>query len=381
MFFIQYAQDPFIEAHQIGLEGLLMEQKDGALLFVRIFPKQRMHLPEDASLVIRTSGSTGTPQFIVHSKANLAFQAKVTFSRIAYLPDDCLAVHLPLWFAYGLSLIEICQNYSLNIICIDKKHPRDIFSILQLTQATSFDVTPNLYALMASYLTTNPSLPNNLKIRLWCCGGDILSIALSIKWQEMTMAPLLDGYGLSELGPNVALSSLAHYKLGSVGRPLQDIAISIAEDQEVLVQSPSLMLGTISADKFQFQPLQRGFFATGDLGEMDEGGYVKISGRKKNILIVNGFNISPESIEKQIAQFPYIKSVVMSSIPSKFGQKLVCALVPSQKEKFKESTFWEHCRTHLSCQDTPKRLFLLPHLPYTVNGKVDRIKLRKLLLR
>jgi len=164
------------------------------------------------------------------------------------------------------------------------------------------------------------------KIRLLASGGAALKPKIGSFLTKSGM-PVLEGYGLTELSPVVAVNRLEQNKIGTVGLPLPNTHVKIADDGEILVKGPGLMKGYYRNGAGPELYLEKGWFKTGDLGELDEEGFLKIIGRKKEIIIIStGKNISPRIIEEQLSQSKYIRQAVVVGDDS--YKHIVALIVP-----------------------------------------------------
>ncbi|MEG7883461.1 class I adenylate-forming enzyme family protein, partial [Bacillus paranthracis] len=199
------------------------------------------------------------------------------------------------------------------------------------------------------------------------------------KWFELIKRPILDGYGLSEAGPNVALNAWNDFCIGTVGRPLEGTELKLNEKGELLVRSPSNMMGYFGPNS-QENPLDsEGWLNTGDLAEINEEGYVKIIGRTKNIIVIKEKNISPEYIENKLRHFQEIQDVVVIGVYNENnGVRLAAIYISKNKSEINSKNVKCYAQKHLEKEQVPFYYKQLDEFPMLANGKIDRNALREM---
>lgn len=363
------------EAEALGADLLIYNDNDS--IGYHLLKKKRQLTLKDVRIICRTSGSISKPKYVIWSNKGLQYQAEMTAKRLKYSTKDRLAVAIPPSSAYGLSILNICLRKNIPAVFTSNTSPKSIIDLLKKIDATSFDSVPQVYSLLLKYIESGQIDVSTLpKMRLWCCGGDVLSPTVAQKWLEVMGKPLLDGYGLSEAGPNVALNGPDEYRLGTVGKPLEGTEIKISADKEILVKGPGISLGYLDEDNTALFD-EAGWLKTGDIGEMDSEGYLKIIGRKKNIIIINGLNIIPEQIENVINKHPQVKSCSVIGLEKNERHEIKLAVLVATDALAKNNSFLkksirEHCKKFLKTEQIPKRIFFSKELPCLANGKVDR---------
>lgn len=182
------------------------------------------------------------------------------------------------------------------------------------------------------YRNSKKALGGN--IRVLVSGGAALHPKVGKFFNDCKM-PIMEGYGLTELSPIVTVNRLEHYKIGTVGKPLPNTHIKIANDGEILVKGPGLMKGYYNNGAGPQLYLEKGWFKTGDLGEFDEDGYLKIIGRKKEVIVLStGKNVCPRSIETRLTLSPYIKQAVVVGDDRKHIAALLVPDIIKLQQKF-----------------------------------------------
>jgi long-subunit acyl-CoA synthetase (AMP-forming) len=214
---------------------------------------------------------------------------------------------------------------------------------------------------------------------------------LAERFLQEVGVPLHNGYGLTEAGPNVAISSPSEHKIGTVGQPLADTQIRIdAQDGEVLVRSPSLMLGYLGAPGSGFTTT--GWLRTGDVGAIDQDGFLRIFGRRKETIIVHGETFPPETLEAALDSCPGIKASAVVGLPSgqPRGDQIIAFVESSQPSAVsgrpgnrggadaEAQRIRKASAAVLPPQFVPRRIVVIPEIPRLRSQKVDRRTLRRL---
>ncbi|MBN8828938.1 MAG: acyl--CoA ligase [Sphingobacteriia bacterium] len=371
------------EAKKFGA-SLLIKETENKLEYIKISSKKFLNNKElnNVAVICRSSGTTGMPKLIAWNHNGINFQSTATFNHLNYLTDDKLLISLPLWCAYGLSILHMWEKYKMDLILADTLNPKHLCEIINITKSSAYDSTPVFYSFLYNFLVKNPNYVSKISsIRIWGCGGDILPLKLAKLWYNLTGKPILDGYGQVEAGPNISINTLENFRFGSVGKCLKNIQTWVEKDGELVVESPSIMEGywVFENGDYTFNIADKTLY-TGDIVNIDEEGYIKIIGRKKNIIIVNGYNINPETIEQTLLNHKNIEEVGVTYIDmNDLGHKKLTALVKLNSKDtniIEDIKKWSLEKLHQEL--FPKYYFIIESLPYHSNGKIDRIALKNL---
>lgn len=337
-------------------------------------------LPEEIAVVCRSSGTTRSAQYIAWHKQGIDYQCQATCERMHYTASDRFLMVLPLFCSYGLSMVHIWQAKKNGLIIPQHIYAKSLVQLIEKTQATSFHSIPRIYALLYRWLVRHPEQQASLaSVRVWDCGGDKLPQRLAVQWLQMLGLAILDGYGLTEAGPNIALNGPYDHKLGTVGKPLSAIELKLTPDKALWVRTPGALWGTLHPLEKRIQPFpENSWLATSDLASLDEEGYLKIYGRKNNQLIINGWNVSPERVEETLLMFPGIEQVGVIGVTLRVATQLVAFLQTSSKmPNFSIDVLRIWCKKRLPMYAIPQNFFVVDQLPLDVGGKVNRRQLSK----
>ena len=218
-------------------------------------------------------------------------------------------------------------------------------------------------------------------------GGMAMNRAVSEKWQQITKSPLVEGYGMTETSPCASTNPAdGTGKLGSIGMPLPSTEmrivdeagnpLSIGDTGEIQIKGPQVMKGYHNRPDATAEVLKDGWMSTGDIGIMDEDGYFKIVDRKKDMILVSGFNVYPNEIEDVLAMHPKVMESAAVGVKDAKSGELVKVFVVKKDQSLTEEELIEHCRINLTAYKIPKFIVFKDDLPKTNVGKILRRELR-----
>ena len=206
-------------------------------------------------------------------------------------------------------------------------------------------------------------------------------------WHDVTGKPIIEGYGLTEASPILTLSPMTQTSFtGSIGIPIPstDVAIvdesgnhmSIGEVGELVARGPQVMQGYWNNPEESDMVLKDGWLSTGDIATMDESGYFKIVDRKKDMILVSGFNVYPNQVEDVIGSHPDVLEVAVIGIPNERSGEMVKAVIVRKENVVTEAEIIEHASKHLTRYKIPKVVEFRDELPKSTVGKILRRALR-----
>jgi long-chain acyl-CoA synthetase len=269
--------------------------------------------PDSLATILYTSGTTGEPKGVMLTEGNLATNACSTIEAFGFVPDQVRVNFLPLshifartcdlyiWLVEG-SRMAIAESRETVIADCQAIHP------------TCLNGVPYFYDKVYRALNERGAAnqPGALKsvlggaIERCCAGGAALPDHL-YEYYHTQGVPLLQGYGLSESSPVITISTPTHHRRGSCGRAIPGVEVRIAQDGEILTRGPHVMAGYYQNPQATADVLKGGWLATGDLGHLDDDGFLYITGRKKEILVTSGGkNIAPVYLESLLTEDPLI---------------------------------------------------------------------------
>jgi long-chain acyl-CoA synthetase len=342
---------------------------------------------KDLAVIIYTSGTTGKPKGAMLSHGNLMHNVKSCSIVLATVEDDSLAIILPLFHTYMMT-VGILLPFSTggSIVLVKSLHPpramlQEIFS----RRATILPAVPAFFRMLLS-----AQLPTPIPIRIFISGSAPLPMQTLQEFEEKFKVPLIEGYGLSEASPVVSKNPLkGAHKAGSVGIPIANVEMSIQDDEgkilgtnetgEICVRGGNVMQGYWNQPEETKKAFRNDWLLTGDIGHRDADGYYFITDRKKDMLIVNGINVYPREIEEVIYHYPGVKEAAVIGVPDPRRGELPMAFVaPTEGQTLDEKELHQFIRSKLADFKAPKQIVILPALPKNATGKILKTELRKL---
>ncbi|HVT29739.1 MAG TPA: AMP-dependent synthetase/ligase, partial [Lacipirellulaceae bacterium] len=299
------------------------------------FPPPRIVHPASSSLatILYTSGTTGRPRGVMLSHHNLACNAATVCAAHGVDPNHTLLCVLPLSHIYA----RTCDLYTWivsgsRLVLAESRDT--LVRDCQLAQPTALNAVPFVYQRVMEAVCNNAAIdePTALRsvfgpqMKMLFCGG--APVAPDVEaWYTTCGRPLLTGYGMTEASPVVAVSTCRERRVGTVGPVLPGVEVHIADDGEILVRGPNIMLGYWKDEAATADAIRDGWFHTGDLGELDADGFLTVRGRKKELIVLStGKKVSPTRVEGLLTTSPFIDQAAVFGD----GQSgLVALIVPS----------------------------------------------------
>ncbi|MEP6883254.1 MAG: AMP-binding protein [Gammaproteobacteria bacterium] len=330
--------------------------------------------------IVYTSGTTGRSKGAVLSRANLASNAAALVDVWHFSSDDVLLHSLPLFHIHGL--FAALNTVLASMSCLVLLPKFDAAAVLKhLPQSTVYMGVPTHY----TRLLRSPELNRQVSagVRLFVSGSAPLLPETHQEFLRRTGHAILERYGMTETLINTSNPYAGVRKPGSVGRPLPGIQIRLAHATNIgagalEVSGPNVFAGYWQdAEKTQHEFTADGWFKTGDLGRIDEDGYVHIIGRAKDLVISGGYNIYPKEIETELdAVSGVLESAVFGVPHPDFGEGVTAVVVPEPAAVLSEAGIINSIQARLARYKIPKRVLIIEELPRNTMGKVQKNVLR-----
>ncbi len=343
---------------------------------------------EDTAVILYTSGTTGAPKGAMLSHRNLSSNAMTAGEYLDYSERDRVVTVLPIFHVFSLT---VCVNTSIfkgaQMLLLARFSPLETLALIQDQRATIFAGVPTMYNFMMQAAgDTSYDLGS---LRYCLSGGAGMPVAVMEAFEKRFDVRILEGYGLSEASPVTAFTPVdgRPRKVGSIGIsvPLveqkvfdeNDNEVPVGEIGELVVRGPNVMKGYLHRPEETQQVLRGGWLHTGDLARMDEDGYFYIVDRKKDMILVGGFNVYPREVEEVLFHMDGIVEVAVIGAPNdEYGEEVVAFIVRND-ERLDEAAIREYCKENLAKYKQPKRYIFTNELPKNMTGKVMRRELRE----
>lgn len=378
-----------LPARAVFLEELPLKRKM-VFAFIRSLPQAPTVQPNDTAVMLYTSGTTADPKGVELSYQNFRSNIEDAAYSLELKRNQVFLNILPPFHVFGLTA-NVFAPVFLNSTSqsIPRFSPMAVVKACSEKKVTLMLAIPSMYA---AILKTKSADREDFKtVQLAISGGEPLPDRIRDAFRERFGVLLREGYGLTETSPILAACSLVNYKPGTVGKPLRSVQIRILtaegkdaginEDGEILVRGPNVMKGYYKKPEETRKVFtDDGWFKTGDIGQLDADGFLKITGRAKDMLIIGGENVFPREIEAILEEFEGVLQAAVIGIPDDLrGEAPVAFIIPKEGATLDEQALRAHAKQSLAGYKVPKRVIISEDLPKGPTGKILKRKLKDLL--
>ncbi len=346
---------------------------------------------DDIAFLQYTGGTTGVAKGAMLTHKNMVsnmLQAGAWLKNFATEGKEIMITPLPLYHIFSLTANALFYGYigGLNILITN---PRDMPGFIKELSKWKFTAITGVNTLYNGLLN-NPDFKNLdfSSLRLALGGGMAVQKVVAERWKQVTGVPLIEAYGLTETSPAACINpmTLKDYN-GFIGLPIPSTEVEIKDDNgktiplgeigEICIRGPQVMAGYWKRPEETAKVMTNdGFFKTGDLGFMTEEGFVKIVDRKKDMILVSGFNVYPNELEDVICSYPKVLEAAAIGVPDEKSGEVVKIFVVKKDESLTQEELMKFCREQLTSYKVPKSIEFRKELPKTNVGKILRKDLR-----
>ena len=332
----------------------------------------------DPALYLYTSGTTGRPKGVILTHDNLAANVESCQQAGEFDDRDGFLCLLPFFHTYAITgtfLLPLLS--SSRMVLVDRFQPAKVLGLIQEHRISVFLAIPSMYRVLA----TAEADYDLSSVRFPISGGEPLPVAIAEAFEKRFKVPIFEGYGQTEAAPVVTLNTPGQRKPGTIGRPLPAVEVAIWDDQnhvlptgeigEIMVRGRNVMKGYHHLPEETAKTVTGDWLHTGDLGKIDDDGFVTITGRKKDLIISAGENIYPREIEDVLSHHSKVKEVAVIGIKDDVRGEVPKAFVIAREGvALEEKELRSFCREHLANYKIPKVFEIVADLPRTPTGKV-----------
>ncbi|MBN7821994.1 long-chain-fatty-acid--CoA ligase FadD [Bowmanella yangjiangensis] len=347
---------------------------------------------EDIAFLQYTGGTTGVSKGAMLTHRNLVAnleQISVILEPVIKDGEELVVTALPLYHIFALvaNCLTFVKYGCRNLLITN---PRDMPGFVKELGRYPFTVLTGVNTLFNGLLNT-PGFKEldfaNLKFALG--GGMAVQRPVAEKWAKVTGHVLLEGYGLTECSPVVSINypTITNEYNGSIGMPIPSTEVKLLDDSgnevgfgepgEMYVRGPQVMKGYLNREEATLEVLNDGWLATGDIAKADEMGRFYIVDRKKDMILVSGFNVFPNEIEEVAAMHDGVAEVAALGVPNEATGEMVKLFVVKKDPNLTEEELISHCRKHLTAYKVPRKVEFRTELPKTNVGKILRRELKE----
>ena len=346
--------------------------------------------PDDIAILQYTGGTTGVSKGAMLTHHNLLSNIEQIRAVICYYlkeGKETTLSPLPMYhiFAFAVNLMAMMTIGANTVLILNA---RDIGSIVKAFKEHPISLMTGVNTLYNT-LMNHPDFSkiNFSALKVTVAGGMALQSSVAERWKALTGCGLSEGYGMTEASPVVSLNPIdGNGKPGSIGLPVPSTDVRIVDESgricgygeigEIQVRGPQVMLGYLDRPDETAKTIVDGWLCTGDIGSMDADGYFKIVDRKKDMIIVSGFNVFPAEIEEVISRHPKVQEVAAIGIPDEKSGEVVKVFIVKRDKSLDEDEVERYCRENFTNYKLPKAIEFRDSLPKSNIGKVLRRELR-----
>jgi len=346
----------------------------------------------DLARVLFTSGTTGDPKAVMHTHNTTACACLFQNRDYGIGRDSALLLFLPVGLNWGFFNTLQAIQAGCKLVYMDTFRPEEALRLIESERITHFGTAPA--GLSALLNVANFARYDLSSLKAVTTGGASCPIELIRQWRAHVPGHLLELYGMAEAGAQscTLLSDDPEAVCGTVGKPAREMGMKIVDERgaevptgcigEILSIGPSIMIGYYNNPDANARSFTAdGWFHTGDLGVLDQRGYLRIVGRRKEMIIRGGANIYPREIEEVLFQHPKILDAAVIGIPdARLGERTCACVVPRPGETLAFADIVAFLRDKIATYKLPERVEIVKELPRTPTGKVQKAVLRERVL-
>ena len=343
---------------------------------------------DDVALILHTSGTTSRPKLVPLSQANVIASAHHIGETLGLTPADrCLNI-MPLFHIHGLIAAVLSSAAAgASVVCSPGFNALRFFAWLQESQATWYSAVPTMHQAILSRASRNAAIIESSRLRFIRSSSSSLPPTLMAELEETMAAPVIESYGMTEAAHQMASNPLPPRarKPGSVGIAAgPEVAImseaggllAVGETGEIVIRGANVTSGYARNPEANAGAFREGWFRTGDQGVFDAEGYLRITGRLKEIINRGGEKISPREVDEVLLGHPAIAQAVAFAMPhAKLGEDVAAAVVLREGADAGEREIRSYAAERIAAFKVPRRILIVDEIPKGPTGKLQRIGL------
>ncbi len=346
---------------------------------------------EDVAVLQYTGGTTGVAKGAMLTHRNIVanmLQCKALMGANLNDGSEVLIAPLPLYHIYAFTFhcmaMMLSGNHNILI-----SNPRDLPAMIKDLGKYRFSGFVGLNTLFVALCNSEDFRKLDFSaLKVTLSGGMALQLATAERWKQVTGCPICEGYGLTETSPVASVNPIEHIQLGSIGIPVPSTLFKVINDDgqelaqgeigELCIKGPQVMKGYWQRPEATDEVIDAdGWFKTGDIGVIQEDGYIRIVDRKKDMILVSGFNVYPNELEDVLASLPGVLQCAAIGVPDeKSGEAIKLFVVVKPGESLTKEQVMQHMHDNLTGYKRPRYVEFRESLPTTNVGKILRRELR-----
>ncbi|WP_375256169.1 AMP-binding protein [Yoonia sp.] len=344
--------------------------------------------PDDVACLQYTGGTTGVSKGAMLTHSNILMNMEQTMELIPNLEEgkEVALTALPLYhvFAFTVNFLGFYSIGARNILIPSPRPLSNLKRAFENYKITWMSGVNTLFNGLNGEVWFQDTPPKHLKFA--SAGGMALQGVVAKRWEDVTGKPVLEGYGLTESSPVLTFNPFGATRLNSIGVPVPSTDLRCVDEDgkdvpqgqpgELIAKGPQIMKGYWNNPEETAKTIQNGWLLTGDVGVMDADGYFRIVDRKKDMILVSGFNVYPNEIEDTIAAHPDVVEVAVVGVPDGAAGEAVKAFIVKREGALDKAALRAYCKEHLTAYKVPKAVEFRDELPKSNIGKILRKDLR-----
>jgi long-chain acyl-CoA synthetase len=346
--------------------------------------------PNDTIILQYTGGTTGVSKGAMLTHRNLVanlLQTRAILSPFIKETEPTILCPLPLYhiYAFTVNCLALMSMGGRNILITN---PRDLSTLIAAFKKYPLDIMVGLNTLFNALLNRKDFASLDFShLKITSAGGMALQKAVATKWEEVTGCQISEGYGMTETSPVASSNYPGQVRLGTIGLPVPSTDMRIVDEEgkllpigevgEIQIKGPQVMKGYYNRPDETAKSIKDGWMSTGDIGTMDAEGYFKIVDRKKDMILVSGFNVFPNEIEDVIAAHPKVLEVAAIGVPDERSTEVVKVFIVKKDKSLTKEEVAAYCKENLTGYKCPKQIEFRDELPKTNIGKILRRALKE----
>ena len=338
---------------------------------------------EDMGVLLYTSGTSARPKGVILTAGNLWANVQQVRQWVSFSRADRMIGVLPQFHSMGLTVLTLMPlSVGCQVIYTARFQPKKLLQLSRKHRPTAMVAIPSMYNALRSVKSATPDDFSSLRFAV--AGGEPLPDAVADGFREVFGIRISEGYGLTETAPVTNWCRPEEFRPHSVGKSLEGIEERIVsedgeilgpnQDGEIRIKGPNVMPGYFNRPEETAAAFDEdGFFRTGDMGRQDEDGFVYITGRIKEMLIIGGENVFPREIEEVLDKHPSVHASAVVGLPDDSRGEVAIAFVENEEGMdFDEAALRSYCREHLAQFKVPREIRHIEELPRNPTGKILR---------
>jgi long-chain acyl-CoA synthetase len=341
---------------------------------------------DDAAVILYTFGTTGAPKGAVLTHGNVAKSTEVATTLVEMSESDVILGALPFFHVFGQACgLNSATKLGACVSLIPKFDPKATLEAIQRDEVTIFEGVPTMYSAVLTFDERDNYDTSSLRVGI--AGGQAMPVEVMERFEEAFGFEVLEGYGLSETCAIGTFNYPGERKPGSIGKPVDAVDVKIVNDDrnevargeigEIAIKGPNVMKEYWNKPEETAEDLREGWFYTGDMGHIDEDGYVFIDDRKKDMIIRGGENVYPREIEEVLYKHGAVAEVAVIGVEhERLGEAVAAAIVLKEGETASEDEIRDFALEKLAKYKCPTKIWFVDELPKGPTGKILKRELR-----